>query len=127
NVMYKDAKDAIKTASFEVEVKDELPTVDKLTADENYDSTTNKTYAYEYMNLKAVDQYGVEYTTTEINAYDALTQIRYTLEDATTPTGGTAATINSGTGQITLNDSTSFTLKAISASGKVVTTFVTHQ
>ncbi|MBD0384922.1 S-layer homology domain-containing protein, partial [Paenibacillus sp. WST5] len=36
NVMYKDAKDAIKTASFEVEVKDELPTVDKLTADENY-------------------------------------------------------------------------------------------
>ncbi|NEW08868.1 S-layer homology domain-containing protein [Paenibacillus sp. SYP-B3998] len=127
NVMYKDAKDAFKTANFQVEVKDELPTVDKLTADEDYTSTTNKTYAYDYMDLKVVDQYGVEYTTTEINAYDALTQIRYTLEDAVTPAGGTAATINSVTGQITLNDSTSFTLKAMSANGKVVTTYVTHQ
>ncbi|MBD0384196.1 S-layer homology domain-containing protein [Paenibacillus sedimenti] len=124
NVIYNDAKGGIKTDSFSVEVKDETPSIETITADEKYDSTTNKTFAWEYMNLKLKDQYGVEYKEGNINAYDTLTQVRYTIEDVV---GGTVTSFDTKTGAINVGTATGFTLKAYTANGKVVTTYVKNQ
>ncbi|NEW08867.1 S-layer homology domain-containing protein [Paenibacillus sp. SYP-B3998] len=124
-VTYKDAKGNYKTTSFNVEVKADSPTADKFTGKEKYEKAGHLDLAWKYMDLKIVDQYGVEYNEAELNDYDKLLQVRYTVEAPE----GTKVEINSQTGAIdwTKTTATSFTLKATTGNGKEVTTYVTNQ
>ncbi|MFE4573209.1 S-layer homology domain-containing protein [Paenibacillus chitinolyticus] len=126
SVYYKDIKDNYKTLTYDVTVRNEAVKVDKMTAEETYTGAANKTYAYEYMDLKVVDQYGVEYKEAKISDYDNLLGVRYILEEATndsnTPTG---ASVNSKTGQITVGSATKLTVRATAASGVSKTIYLT--
>lgn len=78
------------------------------------------------MDLKVKDQYGVEYAGGNINAYDALTGIRYSVSEVT----GANVSINALTGQVNTFSITStdnkyeFIITATAPNGKSASTLI---
>ncbi len=127
SVYYKDIKDNYKTITYDVTVRNEAVKVDKMTAEETYTGVVgDKKYVYQYMDLKVVDQYGVEYKEEKINEYDNLLGVRYILEEATDKDGNTVkADLDSKTGQLTVGSATKLTVRATAASGVSKTIYIT--
>jgi trimeric autotransporter adhesin len=122
NVIYKTIKGEQKQTSVDVTVKSEAVSVATLTADANKTSAAASTLtAATLMNLKAVDNYGIEYKDAKVANFYNLIGISFVLEDATG-----SARVDATTGVVTgAAVGETFTLKAYSANGKSVTTFVT--
>jgi hypothetical protein len=126
-----------KQGSVNVTVKSDPIAVAKLEA-ENTSLTepttvTGSVYkgyfdAYEAMDLKATDNYGVEYDHADIPAYNFALGIMFTVDhiegDASAGPTGTVLADSDGTVFISGNV-TGFELTAVSASGKKVTSYVT--
>ncbi|MDQ0918562.1 S-layer homology domain-containing protein [Paenibacillus sp. V4I5] len=122
NVIYKTAKDEQKQASLDVTVKTDAVTVATLTADASKSTVVGTTQAATLMNLKAVDNYGIEYKDAKVGQFYNLIGVAFIIEDSSNP----GITVDTKTGVVTgaaANDT--FTLKAYAANGKSVTTFVT--
>ncbi|MFC4599707.1 S-layer homology domain-containing protein [Cohnella hongkongensis] len=127
------AKGEIVHATGAVTVKSDLVTVETLSAgngDIKYSTiaTTHAAYvssgvfnAYGLMDLKVVDNYGVEYKTTNIAKYVELIGITYSI---TNVKGGTVS-LNAANGQITVGAGVQeFVLTAHAPNGKTVSTLV---
>ncbi|KRF33979.1 S-layer homology domain-containing protein [Paenibacillus sp. Soil787] len=124
-VVYTLADGSAKDETINVNVKADQVVTAAITADGNNDITTptvgtTTIDAYKLLpNLKIVDNYGVEYTDTELNRYADLLGIQYVVTDVK---GGTV-TVNADH-TITISAGViEFNVKAIS-NGKTVTTFV---
>lgn len=127
NVIYKTIKDEQKQASVDVTVKNEAVSVATLTADANKTTAATTLVAATLMNLKAVDNYGIEYKDAKVGSFYNLIGVSFVLESVVKGTGNTnPVSVNSTTGAVTGGQvGDTFTLKAFSANGKSVTTFVT--
>jgi len=112
-----------------VTVKADPVVVDKLEADgEKYDPAivVNTTKAYDLMNLKVVDQYGIEYKGEKIKEYDRLLGIRYTVSNISE---GITVEVDPTTGvikQFNLYGKTTyqFVITAQAPNGKSVSTLI---
>jgi hypothetical protein len=121
-VQYRDFKETLQYKSFEIEVKNEVPVIQSVTANSivEIDAADIGLYdkAYKFMTLTLKDQYGVSFTKEDINKYDNITGVFYSIE------GTSAVTVNAKTGVLEgLASGQAFTLKAVAA-GQVVSTFV---
>ncbi len=122
NVIYKTIKGEQKQASVDVTVKAEAVSVATLTADANKTTSAGTTVAATLMNLKAVDNYGIEYKDAKVANFYNLIGVSFVLEEASRA----GVTVDATTGVVTGGQAgDTFTLKAYSANGKSVTTFVT--
>lgn len=122
NVIYKTVKGEQKQTSVDVTVKSEAVSVATLTADANKTTLATTTVAATLMNLKAVDNYGIEYKDAKVANFYNLIGVSFVLEDASRA----GISVNATTGVVTGGVAgDTFTLKAYSANGKSVTTFVT--
>jgi hypothetical protein len=133
NVIYKTVKDEQKQVSIPVTVKNEAVVVAKLDAgNSKVDLSVGamKTAA-ELMDLTVTDNYGIEYTNDgtidEIAGFNNLIGVTYVLEDAMHgATKINTVSVNPKTGAISgAVSGDSFALKAVTANGKSVTTFIT--
>ncbi|MBD2863620.1 S-layer homology domain-containing protein [Paenibacillus oceani] len=127
-VNFRDIKGIAKSATLNVEVKDDAVSVASMSANTNFKSSTvTHTFLRDYMALKPKDNYGNEYgSQTDITAYDNLLGVRYIVEDAVNAAGNAVAVIyNSTTGEVTnLNGAVQFTVKATAGSGVSKSTHV---
>lgn len=122
-VQYKDFKDVQQFSSFEIEVKNEVPVIQSVTANSVVEINASDIglydKAYKFMTLTLKDQYGVSFTKEDINKYDNITGVFYSIE------GTSAVTVDAKTGVLSgLASGQAFTLKAVTATGQVVSTFV---
>lgn len=88
------------------------------------------TNAYQFMNLSFTDSYGIGYSTTNILAYRNVTNVFYELENVSLA-GGRTLSVDAASGVLTTGgvayapqDGDSFTIRATSASGKSLSTYV---
>ncbi|GFZ97516.1 hypothetical protein GCM10008018_49700 [Paenibacillus marchantiophytorum] len=131
NVIYQTIKGDQKQTSVAITVKSDAVVVDKFTAGNSSKdfllSATTPLTAAELIDLKVVDNYGIEYKTTKITSFYNLIGVSYVLEKVDKAAGKVGiVTVDYKTGVIAgaeLGDI--LTLKAVSANGKSVTTFVT--
>ncbi|MFC0212922.1 S-layer homology domain-containing protein [Paenibacillus chartarius] len=130
SVDFINAKGESGRVSSDITVKTDAVVVDTITADKK--SRDDKTLteikamkAPEVMDLKVVDNYGIEYKTTNINKYDLHLGVRYGVSDVQT-TDKAAGTVSiSPDGTFTLSDNIeSFVITATTANGKSATTAV---
>ena len=120
------ANGEVVSVSGTVTVKADPVTVETISAGNgDKDYTAAGTYdAYALMDLKVVDNYGIEYKTTNIDDYKSLLGITYTI---TGVKGSGTVSLNSTTNQITISGSVDeFTLTAVAPNGKTASTLVFH-
>ncbi|MGG2197685.1 S-layer homology domain-containing protein [Paenibacillus validus] len=122
-IAYTNLKGEQKTEVVNVNVKTDPVSVASLTAgNSSYDAAktgnTLNDNAYAIMDLKVIDNYGIEYTKEEIFNFRQFTNVLYTVSDVH---GGGTVTV-AGDGTITLNGNvTDFVLKATSGTKSVTT------
>ncbi|MFC4303475.1 S-layer homology domain-containing protein [Cohnella boryungensis] len=117
------AKGEIVSASGTVTVKADAVAVETISAGNGDKQAAANTYnAYDLMDLKVVDNYGIEYKATNIDRYKKLLGVTYTV---TNVKGTGSVSLNSGTNQVTINGTvTEFLLTAQAPNGKTTTTLV---
>ncbi|WP_158223825.1 MULTISPECIES: S-layer homology domain-containing protein [unclassified Cohnella] len=126
-VVYKAVNNEQAVLTAKVTVKNDLVVIDSVSAKGSNDAAvTAGSYIYTNMDLKVKDQYGVEYAGVNINAYDALTGIRYSVSEVT----GANVSINALTGQVNTFTVTSgdgkyeFIVTATAPNGKSASTLI---
>lgn len=117
------AKGEVVNTTGSVTVKTDAVAVETLSAGNPDKQAGAGTYdAYSLMDLKVVDNYGIEYKTTNIADYNALIGITYSV---TNVKGSGTVTYNPASHQVTITGTVDeFLLTANSASGKSVSTLV---
>ncbi|MDQ0918560.1 S-layer homology domain-containing protein [Paenibacillus sp. V4I5] len=111
--------------TYEVNVKADAPAVATLTANDNV--VYSAIPVAEMINVKVVDNYGIEYKLAEIATYQNFLGVQYIISDVKVEGTGTGtATFNSSTGKIDIvGNVKEFVVKTISNNGKTTTTHVT--
>ncbi|TMV47159.1 S-layer homology domain-containing protein [Paenibacillus mesophilus] len=134
--------------NLEVEVKGDVPFVNAVTSDstvsiskgEKYNTGatgggTEYTKAWQFMNLKVADQYGISYAEDNISAYDKITGVIYTItpSDPAKTTGLSISNVSSDTvkkGDITglggLSVGTHYFTITATSGGKSASTYVKY-
>lgn len=139
NVAYRTLNGELRMANVEAEVKEDTPVISRMTsiAMDTIRSTDlfNKAVfnkAWQFMRLTLVDQYGVSYGTTNINAYAKITGVMYVLEVDDPADEGLIAVSNDGEtkGDITFASELApgthyFTVTAY-ANGKSASTYIRY-
>lgn len=117
------AKGEIVHTSGTVTVKTDAVTVETISAGNGDKDVSAGTHnAYDLMDLKVVDNYGIEYKTTNIAAYSQLIGVTYAV---TNVKGTGTVSLNSATGVITISGSVDeFVLTANAPNGKSASTLV---
>jgi len=113
------AKGEVLNTSGTVNVKSDAVAVEKLTARGDYETTAGTQFAYNLLDLKVVDNYGIEYSSTNIDGYKNLIGITYSISNikgGTVTLSGNSVTIGAGV--------TEFVLTAHAPNGKTVSTLV---
>ncbi|MGO4269904.1 hypothetical protein AB4Z22_08685, partial [Paenibacillus sp. TAF58] len=121
-VVYKLVDGTTQDKTLDVNVKTDAVVASTVTADaHNGDLAAGTDFTYKLLpSLKVVDNYGVEYTTTDLVKYADFLGLQYVVTDVV---GGTV-TVDPSTGKTTIGAGvTEFNIKAI-ANGKSVTTLV---
>lgn len=131
-VVYK-ANGETASLTSKVTVKADAVAVDKLTANGDKNVASGAVdglvaYTGNLMDLKAYDQYGIEYAGAEANAYNALLGIRYSVSEVV----GATVSVNPTTGVVsftdlgTATDPYQFVLTATAPNGKSVSTVISN-
>lgn len=123
-VVFNKADGNTQDAVVTVNVKADAVVAATITADANKTGVAAGTYnAYELMNnIKVVDNYGVEYTTTAIQPYKQWLGVNYSVSGVQ----GTGTVTVDNDGKVVITGTVSeFVIKAITSNGKAVSTLVT--